>query len=153
MSGYAECDIDTRWIDFGVKGTDILTPATLWMDTEDAVPREISQAQEDTLCDPTYVRCLEESAHGHRNGRWAGGGMGSVFNGDRVSTQEDRKVRVDGAGGALSGENATFKVVSFDCESKRKQTSTAWAAILNGEIIDSTVGGSGDGVTAGLCPC
>lgn len=59
---------------FGVKGTGILTPATMWMDPEGVMPREISQAQEDTLCDPPSVRCLEESVHRHRNGRGLGAG-------------------------------------------------------------------------------
>lgn len=37
----------------------ILTHATIWMNLEDILLKEISQSQNDKYCDSTYKDCLE----------------------------------------------------------------------------------------------
>ena len=38
---------------------EILTHATIWMNLEDILLKEISQSQNDKYCDSTYKSCLE----------------------------------------------------------------------------------------------
>ena len=46
---------------FGFKRTEILAHARAWMKLEDTMLSEICQSQKESLCDPIYVKYLEQS--------------------------------------------------------------------------------------------